>query len=70
MIPAADVKDQELAIRPERPGIDHPAVGRCRDLGARARSDGKPFFSTAVAIRGPEFLQFDAVNRNWNLSAQ
>ena len=39
MIPAADIQDQELAIRAERSRIDHPAVCRRSHLGARTGSD-------------------------------
>src|SRR4029453_4688218 len=70
MIPAADIEDQELSIRPESPGINYPTVGWCCDLGARARCNGKPSFRPAITVGSAKFLQFDPVNRNWNLPAQ
>ena len=39
MIPAAGIEDQELPVRAERPGIDHPAVARRGDLGAGPGGD-------------------------------
>ena len=44
MIPAAGIQDQELAVGAERSGVNHPAVGRRRHLGAGAGGDRKALF--------------------------
>ena len=53
MISAANVQDQELPIRPERTGIDHPAVGRRGNLGTRAGGDGDALFGAAIGSGVP-----------------
>ena len=70
MIPVAGIKDQELPVGAERTGVNHPAVGRRGYLGAGAGRDGNTLFHPADSIGRPIFLQFDAINRNRNLSAQ
>ena len=70
MIPAAGIKDQELAIGPERSGVNHPSICGRGDLRAGAGGDGNAFFLAADAVRRPEIPQFDAINRNRNLPAQ
>src|SRR5512132_1055235 len=70
MIPAADIKYQELAIRSECTSVNNPTIGRRGNLGTRTSSNRKPFFGPTIAVGGAKFLQFDPVNRNWNLSAQ
>src|SRR5262249_17239218 len=70
MIPAADIQDQELAVRPERTGVDHPTVSGRSNLGSGPRSNGKPSFGPTIPVGGAKFLQFDTVNRNRNLSWQ
>src|SRR3974390_1015109 len=70
MIPAADIQDQELSVGSERSGIDHPTVGWRGHLSTGAGGDGNALFRPAMGVGRAELLQFHAVNRNWNLSAQ
>src|SRR6476469_3088760 len=70
MIAAADIEDQEVAIRPECPSVYHPSIGRGSHLCASSGGNGKAFFGPTVAIRGTKFLQPYAVNRTWNPPAQ
>ena len=43
MIPAAGIKDQELAVIAEGSGVHHPAIARSRDLGAGRVASERPF---------------------------
>ena len=63
MIPAAGIKDQELAVIAEGSGINHPAVTRRRDLGGGPGGDGNALFGAAQAVGSPEFPDPGAVDR-------
>src|SRR5665213_1122263 len=70
MITVAGIEYQELTVGAKRTGVNHPAVGRRSHLGAGAGCDGKTLFYPAGTIGRTVFLQFDAINRDWNLPAQ
>ena len=70
MIPAPGIEDQELPIGAERAGEDHPAIAGRGDLRPGPGGNGKALFDAAEPIRGPIFLDFRAINRKRNLSAQ
>src|SRR5580692_2562014 len=66
MIAAAGIEDQELAVIAERPGIDHPAVAGCGDLGARTGRHGETLFGASDAVRSAKLLDSDPVDRQRN----
>ena len=63
MIPAAGIKDQELAIIAEGSGIHHPAITRSRDLAARPGGDREALFGASDAVRGAKFLDSHPIGR-------
>src|SRR6185436_2294162 len=54
MIPAAGIQDQELPVGTEWTGINHPAVTRRCDLGARPGGHGDPPFGSTHPVGNAE----------------
>src|SRR5262249_34087012 len=63
MISAAGIKDQELAIIAEGPGVNHPSVARGCDLAAWPGGDGKALLGAADAVRSAKIADFDPIHR-------
>src|SRR5712692_4011602 len=68
MIPAARIKDQELAIIAEEPGINHPSITRSRDLGARPGGNRQALFGASEAVGGPKFPDSHPAGGQWQLA--
>src|SRR5581483_5848691 len=63
MIPAAGIKDQDLAVIAEGSRIDDPTVAWRRHLGTGPGCDCQPFFSSAELVRGAKFTDSDPADR-------
>ena len=68
MIPAADVKDQELSVGTIWCRVDHPAIAGRRHLRTGAGGNGNASFGAAKSIRCTEIAGFDAVDRKFQQS--
>ena len=64
MIPAASIQDQELPVRSERTGINHPAVAWRGHLGARPGGHRNAPFGSADAVGSAEIANFHAIRRH------
>src|SRR5579863_3182940 len=69
MIPATGIQDQELPIAPKRAGVNYPAIARRCDLRAGMSADRQALPRSTDAVRGAEFADFHAVNRQPQVSA-
>ena len=63
MISAAGIKDQELAVIAERPGVNNPAITGSGDLPPGRAAIDSALFGAPDAVRSPEFPDFDAIDR-------
>src|SRR5580704_7051793 len=69
MIPAAGIKDQELAITAKRSGVNNPTIARGSNLGARTGCDGQSLLSSTGAVRGAELANPRSIDRQTQMPA-
>src|SRR5580704_1935788 len=69
MIPAAGIKDQELAITAKRSGVNNPSIARGSNLGARTGCDGQSLLSSTGTVRGAELANPRSIDRQTQMPA-